>query len=96
MNHLALHSGWQLTHVAGDVPVSFPALLWGSLSLQVFVVYELTVEERAARLRELNEMLDAGMLKHTIGATYGLDEIVAAHEAVEDGKVTGNVVLRMG
>lgn len=84
------------SNVAGDVPVSFPALLWGSLSLQVFVVYELTAQERAVRLRELNEMLEAGLLKHTIGATYGLDEIVAAHEAVEDGKVTGNVVLRMG
>lgn len=84
------------SNVAGDVPVSFPALLWGSLSLQVFVVYELTAEERAVRLRELNEMLEAGTLKHTIGATYGLDEIVAAHEAVEGGKVTGNVVLRMG
>lgn len=84
------------SNVAGDVPVSFPALLWGSLSLQVFVVYELTAEERTVRLRELNEMLDAGTLKHMIGATYGLDEIVAAHGAVEGGRVTGNVVLRMG
>jgi NADPH:quinone reductase len=84
------------SNIAGDVPVSFPALLWGSLSLQVFVVYELTAEERTVRLRELNEMLEAGALKHTIGATYGLDEIVAAHEAVEGGKVTGNVMLRMG
>lgn len=84
------------SNVAGDVPVSFPALLWGSLALQVFVVYELTAEERAVRLRELNEMLEAATLKHTIGAMYGLDEIVDAHEAVEGGKVTGNVVLRMG
>lgn len=84
------------SNVAGDVPVSFPALLWGSLSLQVFVVYELTAEDRAVRLKELNAMLEAGTLKHTIGATYGLDEIVAAHEAVEGGRVTGNVVLRMG
>ncbi len=83
------------SNVAGDVPVSFPALLWGSLSLQVFVVYELTAPERAARLEELTAMLEAGTLKHTIGATYGLNEIVAAHEAVEGGKVTGNVVLRM-
>lgn len=84
------------SNIAGDVPVSFPALLWGSLTLQVFVVYELTAQERAMRLRELTEMLEAGTLKHMIGATYGLDEIVAAHEAVEGGKVKGNVVLRMG
>lgn len=84
------------SNVAGDVAVSFPALLWGSLSLQVFVVYELSAEDREVRLRELTEMLDAGVLKHMIGATYALDDIVAAHEAVEGGAVMGNVVLRVG
>ncbi|MHB2267010.1 NADPH:quinone reductase [Aliihoeflea sp. PC F10.4] len=83
------------SNVPGDVPISFPAMLWGSLTLQVFVVYELTAEQRAIRLRELCELLDAGKLRHTIGAAYPLDEIVAAHEAEESGKVVGNVVLRI-
>ena len=30
----------------GDIPVSFPTLLWNSLTLQVFVVYELLAKER--------------------------------------------------
>ncbi|MET0169489.1 MAG: NADPH:quinone reductase [Aliihoeflea sp.] len=81
---------------AADVPFSFPALLWGSLTLQVFVVYVLTEDERAVRLQELGELLDTGKLRHAIGATFPLDEVVAAHEAVESGKVIGNVLLRIG
>lgn len=84
------------SNVAADVPFSFPALLWGSLTLQIFVVYELTDDERAVRLQELGELLDTGKLRHAIGATFPLDELVAAHEAVESGKVIGNVVLRIG
>ncbi|MCO6389745.1 zinc-binding dehydrogenase [Aliihoeflea aestuarii] len=83
------------SNVAADVPVSFPALLWGSLTLQVFVVYELTTNERAVRLKELGELLDAGKLRHAIGATFPIDEIAAAHEAVEQGQIIGNVVLRV-
>ena len=40
-------------------------------------------------------MLEAGTLKHTIGARFPLDDIAAAHEAVEGGKVIGNVVVEM-
>lgn len=83
------------SNVAADVPLSFPALLWGSLTLQVFVVYELTAEERAVRLKELGTLLEAGKLRHAIGATFPLDDIAVAHEAVEGGNVVGNVVLRI-
>jgi NADPH2:quinone reductase len=84
------------SNVAGDIPLSFPAMLWGSLTLQVFVVYELLEAERQAAVSELTRLLEAGSLKHAIGATFTLDDIAAAHEAVEGGKVMGNVVLRMG
>ena len=83
------------SNVPGDIPVSFPAMLWGSLTLQVFVVYELRLEERRAAIAELTRLLEAGSLKHSIGATFGLDEIAAAHEAVEGGRIMGNVVVEM-
>jgi hypothetical protein len=31
----------------------------------------------------------------TIGKTFALSDIVAAHEAVEQGRVLGNVVVKM-
>lgn len=83
------------SNVAADILLSFPAMLWGSLTLQAFVVYELTERDRAARLAELTGLLEMGHLRHSIGATFGLDEVAAAHEAVEAGRVTGNVVLEV-
>jgi NADPH2:quinone reductase len=81
------------SNFAGAVPLSFPAMLWGSLTLKVFVVYELRPEERRTALSELGALLAAGRLRHSIGARFPLAEIAAAHEAVEGGKVVGNVVL---
>lgn len=77
----------------GDVAVPFRTLLFSSISLRFFVVYELTAAERDIALQGLNTMLAAGRLIHTIGARFALDDIAAAHEAVEGGKVIGNVVI---
>ncbi len=76
-----------------DIPVSFTAMLWSSLTLQLYLVYELRPEERAKAIADLTAMLEAGSLTHTIGARFALADIVAAHEAVESGDVVGNVVL---
>ncbi|MGQ2903681.1 MAG: NADPH:quinone reductase [Neoaquamicrobium sediminum] len=84
------------SNVAGDIPISFPAMLWGSLKLSVFVVYDLLPDERTAAVDELTRLLEAEALKHSVGATFPLDEIAAAHEGVEGGRLTGNVVLTLG
>lgn len=41
----------------------------------------------------LNQMSVAGALTHVIGTRFSLDRIVAAHEAVEQGKLIGNVII---
>jgi NADPH2:quinone reductase len=84
------------SNVAGDIAIPFPAMLWNSYALKVFVVYELKPEDRQSAIGELNAMLRDGTLKHTIGARFPLDEIAAAHEAVEGGKVIGNVIVEIG
>ncbi|MEX0957381.1 MAG: NADPH:quinone reductase [Rhizobiaceae bacterium] len=81
---------------AGDIPISFPAMLWNSYTLRVFLVYELPQEVRSAAITQLGKMLAGGELKHSIGARFPLRDIAAAHEAVEEGKVNGNVVLDIG
>lgn len=84
------------SNVPADIPISFPSMLWGSLTLQVFVVYELQAAERQSAIAELTRLLEAGVLRHSTGARFALDDIAAAHEAVEGGRVTGNVVLDIG
>ena len=40
-------------------------------------------------------MLEAGVLQHRIDRRVELDDIVQAHEAVESGRLMGNLVLRL-
>jgi NADPH2:quinone reductase len=81
------------SNVAGDIAIPFPAMLWNSYALKFFILYELKPEDRQSAIAELTALLRDGTLKHTIGARFPLDEIAAAHEAVEGGKVIGNVIV---
>ena len=76
-----------------DTPIPFRVCLPNSLSLQFFLIYDLTPDERSFALKELNALLKAGVLTHAIGARYPLSDIIQAHEAVEQGKVMGNIVI---
>ncbi|HTV71378.1 MAG TPA: NADPH:quinone reductase [Rhizobiaceae bacterium] len=84
------------SNIPGDIPISFPAMLWNSYSLKVFVVYELKAEDRRAVINELSALLDAHVLKHSVGPRFDLKDVAVAHEAVEGGKAIGNVVLDVG
>ena len=64
-----------------------------SIALKFFIIYEVALETRLAAIADLLALIDAGKLVHAVGARFPLDEIVAAHEAVESGKVMGNVVV---
>lgn len=76
-----------------QVPIPFRPVLFRSLSLRFFLVYELRPEERRAALRGIGELLRDAQFEHAIGARFPLEEIVQAHEAVEAGRLIGKVVL---
>ncbi len=73
------------------VPATFGIV--NSINLRFFIIYEAPLEQRQAAIAELTAMMDAGKLIHTIGARFPLTRIASAHEAVESGKVMGNVVV---
>jgi NADPH2:quinone reductase len=76
-----------------DISVSFRPMLFNSFTLSFFLVYELTPQDRQARVNELTDMLKQNQLSHTIAAEFSLSQVVQAHEAVESGKLIGNVVI---
>jgi NADPH:quinone reductase len=76
-----------------EIPAMF--LLRNAIGLQFIYVYELSVLERAAALHGITRALEAGSLINNVGATFSLSDIVAAHEAVEQGQVPGNVVVKI-
>jgi NADPH2:quinone reductase len=81
------------SNIRGDNAVPFGDVLFKSLTLQFFLVYELKAADRETALKDLRDMLQNGALSHQIGARFPLTDIAAAHEAVEHGRVLGNVVL---
>jgi NADPH2:quinone reductase len=77
--------------------VTLPAqwMLVNTVSIKFFLVYELTQDERAATIVAINNALKTGSLATNIALTFPLSDIVAAHEAVEQGKAIGNVLVRL-
>ena len=75
--------------------VQFPGsfCLVNNITVKFLLVYELTADERTRAVDAITRMLQAKALKHNVAQTYPLAEIVAAHQAVESGKVAGNVVM---
>ncbi len=76
-----------------EMPLMF--CLRNAITLKFIYVYELDAAERAAALAGIERAIAAGALITNIGATFPLADIVAAHETVEQGKVLGNVVVKI-
>lgn len=82
------------SNAMGDVALPFRDMLFRNLSLRFFLVYELRAADRQAILAELDSLLQTKTLVTRIAARFSLDQIAAAHEAVEQG-APGNVVIEM-
>jgi len=76
-----------------EIPGMF--FLRNAISLKFIYVYELNAAERTAALDAITRSLEAGALNTIVGMTFPLADIVAAHEAVEQGKMVGNVVVKI-
>lgn len=89
------HRGKVAVYGSGAPTAAIPAAPFISIepTIQFFVVYQLDPEPLMVGIAELTAMLKAGTLQHTIARRFPLDEIAAAHEAVESGTVMGNVVV---
>jgi NADPH:quinone reductase len=76
-----------------EAQISAQFMLTNQVRLQWIFVYELSAEERAAAVDTITRMLESKRLINNVALTFPLNEIVAAHEAVEQGKAMGNVVV---
>jgi NADPH:quinone reductase len=76
-----------------EMPLMY--FLRNAITLKFIYIYELDAAERTAALAAIARALEAGTLITNVGITFPLADIVAAHEAVEQGKVLGNVVVKI-
>ncbi len=63
------------------------------LNLAFFLVYNLPADIVQQAKQEIHELLVNNQLQFHVGQVFEFSEIAKAHEAVEQGSVTGNVVL---
>ena len=89
--------GHVVVYGTGSADAAIPAqpLLVNAITIQFIFVYELTAAERDAAVSGINRMLEAKTLINNVALVLPLNEIVAAHEAVEQGKTMGNVVVTL-
>jgi NADPH2:quinone reductase len=81
---------------APDAPIPAQFLLVNQIMMKWIFVYELTEAERAAAVGAITSLMEQKRLVHNVALTLPLAQIVQAHEAVEQGKTVGNVVVTMG
>jgi NADPH2:quinone reductase len=81
---------------AAEIAVPFFPAIVKNVRLRFFIVYNLSPADRAAAVEQLTAWLRDGRLRHNIAARLPLEAIAQAHELVEGGRATGNVVLTIG
>jgi NADPH2:quinone reductase len=68
-------------------------LMQNSTTLRLFLVYDMTEQDRTAAIGELMALLEDRRLQHSIARRLPLEDVAEAHELVERGGLIGNVVL---
>lgn len=80
---------------AAEAQILAQWLLVNAIALKFIFVYELSEAERAVALDAITRLLKEKRLITNIALTLPLADIVAAHEAVEQGSAAGNVVVTL-
>lgn len=76
-----------------DVTVPFFPLILKGARLHFFIVFNLSQDARDAAVSAMHALFERGTVRHNIALRLPLSDIVKAHEMVEQGSVTGNIVL---
>ncbi|WP_420442339.1 NADPH:quinone reductase [Candidatus Palauibacter sp.] len=75
--------------------VPFYTLLYKNLTVRFELVFLMPEEAKQKAVEDLTKWLAEGELRHTVAERFALENIVAAHEAMESGPV-GKVLLDLG
>jgi len=76
-----------------EFSLEFVPLIVSGAAIRFFIIYELEAKARRDAIARMNDFFARGLVRHTIAARFPLEDCAAAHEAVEGGRLMGNVVL---
>lgn len=80
---------------APEISVPFSPAIRKGIHMNFFIVYSLDSDVRERAIADLSKLLEGNRLIHNIAARLPLTQIAEAHELVEEGRVNGNVVLKV-
>lgn len=72
----------------------FYELLRNNITLRTMLIYIIPDAARQRALIDINAALGEGALRPIIATRFPLNEVVQAHQAVESGKLIGNVIVQ--
>ena len=79
---------------APEACFEFGPMILSGAAVRFFIVYELSPAARRQGIADLTTWMEENRIRHRIAAEYPLERIAEAHEAVEQGRAIGNVVVR--
>lgn len=72
--------------------IPFYAMLYKNVTLRFELVFLMPEEAKRAAVLDITQWLESDRLKHTVAEVFALENVVAAHEAVEAGPL-GKILL---
>ncbi len=81
----------------GDRTPRFPhyELMLNNITIRLVMIHCCSPDALTQAARDLTRAMEEGALSHYIARSFSLDELASAHEAVEEGELTGSVVVRI-
>jgi NADPH2:quinone reductase len=82
---------------ATNLTPAFPfyPLAFRNIRIQPVFVYSMEDSAKEDAVRDVNTLLTQGALIPRVDTVFDFDDVVAAHEAIEDGKLVGNAILKV-
>jgi NADPH2:quinone reductase len=92
-------SGTIVSYGSAVVPepeIPFYRMMFLDLLIRLVIVYEMPETAKQAAIRDINSALERESLQHRVARVLPLDEVVLAHELIEQDGFRGCVVLQTG
>jgi NADPH2:quinone reductase len=97
LNLAVLKPSGVIASYASDVEpepkLPFSALMMKNITVHFVLVYVMSKAAHQQAKEAITSCLEQGLLKHQIARHFSLTEVALAHEAVESGRMVGNVVV---
>lgn len=79
-----------------EAPLPFYPMLRTGPTIQIVACFTVPEADKLQGASDISEWMAAAKLRHNVGASFALDDIAGAHEAVESGSLIGGAVLEIG